>query len=124
MSSVLPRRCSEDLPLVLPGASHRRHARPRRSARSAGVRTGGDLQHGNPQVFHFHLHAVPTLPERLVASRERIHIEWFLDLLADDASRISESCCDSFAEEYRSHEALNAGLDWYRTLPDRRLTRH
>lgn len=74
--------------------------------------------YGNPQVFHFHFHAVPELPERLVAGRERIYFDWFLDLLSDDPTRISNEYRDAFAAAYRSSEARKTGFDWYRTLPE------
>jgi pimeloyl-ACP methyl ester carboxylesterase len=76
-----------------------------------------DQVYGNPQVFHFHFHAVPELPERLVEGRERIYFDWFLDLLSDDPSRISEEFRDQFAAAYRTPEALTTGFDWYRALP-------
>lgn len=73
--------------------------------------------YGNPQVFHFHFHAVPELPETLVAGRERAYFDWFLDLLSDDPARISDDMREAFAAAYRTREALTAGFDWYRTLP-------
>jgi pimeloyl-ACP methyl ester carboxylesterase len=76
-----------------------------------------DEIYGNPQVFHFHFHAVPELPERLVEGRERVYFDWFIDLLSDDPTRISEEDRDAFAAAYGSSEALTAGFDWYRTLP-------
>jgi pimeloyl-ACP methyl ester carboxylesterase len=77
-----------------------------------------DKVYGNPQVFHFHFHAVPELPEQLVEGRERIYFDWFLDLLSDDPSRISDSYRDRFAAAYATREALTTGFDWYRALPD------
>lgn len=77
-----------------------------------------DQVYGNPQVFHFHFHAVPKLPEQLVAGRERIYFDWFLDLLSDDPARISGDYRDAFAAAYQSRDALTAGFDWYRSLCD------
>lgn len=76
-----------------------------------------DPVYGNPEVFHFHFHAVPELPERLVEGRERTYFDWFLDLLSDDPSRISDADRDAFAAAYGTREALTAGFDWYRALP-------
>jgi pimeloyl-ACP methyl ester carboxylesterase len=73
--------------------------------------------YGNPQIFHFHFHAVPELPERLVAGRERAYFDWFLDLLSDDPARISDEYRDAFAAAYATREGLQAGFDWYRALP-------
>lgn len=77
-----------------------------------------DKVYGNPQVFHFHFHAVPELPEQLVEGRERTYFDWFLDLLSDDPARISDDYRDAFAAAYASREALTTGFDWYRTLPE------
>jgi pimeloyl-ACP methyl ester carboxylesterase len=77
-----------------------------------------DDVYGNPQVFHFHFHAVPDLPEQLVSGRERIYFDWFLDLLSDDPARISDRERDEFARAYSTPEALTAGFDWYRALSD------
>ena len=76
-----------------------------------------DQVYGNPQVFHFHFHSVPDLPERLVEGRERVYFDWFLDLLSDNPRRISDDYRNEFAAAYRTREALTAGFDWYRSLP-------
>lgn len=73
--------------------------------------------YGDPQVFHFHFHAVPELPEQLVAGRERVYFDWFLDLLTDDPSRVPDGFREAFAAAYGTPEALSAGFDWYRALP-------
>lgn len=54
----------------------------------------------------------------MVQGRQRIYFDWFLDLLADDPSRISDEYRNAFADAYRTPEALTAGFDWYRALPE------
>lgn len=71
----------------------------------------------NPQVFHFHFHAVPELPEQVVHGRERIYFDWFLDLLSADPARLSDDLRDRFAAAYSTPAALTTGFDWYRSLP-------
>lgn len=44
----------------------------------------------HPQIWHFALHQVPSLPETLVAGRERPYFDFFLDMLADDKTKIDE----------------------------------
>jgi len=77
-----------------------------------------DEVYGNPHVFHFHFHAVPELPEQLVAGRERVYFDWFLDLLSGDPARIGADYRDAFAAAYRTRQALTTGFDWCRTLPN------
>lgn len=85
-----------------------------------------DHVYRNPQIFHFHFHAVPGLfhfhavpglPERLVEGRQRTYFDWFLDFLSDDPTRISDEMRDAFAAAYATPEALTAGFDWYRAMP-------
>jgi pimeloyl-ACP methyl ester carboxylesterase len=82
-----------------------------------GVAPWDDV-YGNPDIFHFHLHAVPELPERMVAGRERTYFDWFLDFLTDDPSRIGEDYREAFATAYSTPEALTTGFDWYRAMPE------
>jgi pimeloyl-ACP methyl ester carboxylesterase len=67
-----------------------------------------------PQLWHFGLHAVPGLPEALVAGRQRRYFDYFYDVLSPDPQLIDDASRDEYAEAYRDDEALAAGFDWYR----------
>jgi pimeloyl-ACP methyl ester carboxylesterase len=70
----------------------------------------------NPHIWHFAFHAIPDLPERLVRDREHAYFDYFIDLLAGDATKISPALRQSFVTAYRRPEALKAGFDWYRAF--------
>jgi pimeloyl-ACP methyl ester carboxylesterase len=71
----------------------------------------------NPHVWHFAFHAIPRLPEKLVAGRERAYFDYFFDILADVPERIGPSARELYARAYGRPEALKAGFDWYRAMP-------
>lgn len=71
----------------------------------------------NPRIWHFALHQIPCLPESLVAGRERIYFDFFLDTLANDKRKIEEPLRQACAKQYASADALRTGFDWYRAMP-------
>ena len=70
----------------------------------------------DPRIWHFAFHAIPDLPEIMVAGRERPYFDFFIDLLAGDPGKITEPVHAAFADAYARPEALKAGFDWYRSL--------
>jgi pimeloyl-ACP methyl ester carboxylesterase len=70
----------------------------------------------DPRVWHFAFHAIPELPERLVAGHEREYFDYFLEMLVARKDRVSERHRARFAAAYRRPEALRAGFDWYRAM--------
>ncbi len=70
----------------------------------------------DPRIWHFAFHAVPRLPELLVAGHERAYFDFFFNLLGSKQNPLPESLRDRFAQAYRRPEALKAGFDWYRTF--------
>jgi pimeloyl-ACP methyl ester carboxylesterase len=70
----------------------------------------------SPYIWHFGLHAVPALPEHLVRGRERAYFDYFYDVLAADADKITDEARDAYAEAYATDRALTAGFDWYRAF--------
>ena len=70
----------------------------------------------DPRIWHFAFHAIPDLPEIMVAGRERPYFDFFIDLLAGDSGKITEPVRAAFVDAYARPEALKAGFDWYRSL--------
>lgn len=70
----------------------------------------------DPRIFHFALHNVPALPERLVSGRERIYFDFFYDIMAADPSHLGDAARAAYAAGYGRPEALKAGFDWYRAM--------
>jgi pimeloyl-ACP methyl ester carboxylesterase len=71
----------------------------------------------NPLVWHFAFHAIPRLPELLVAGHQREYFDFFVDALSGRKEAISERYRALFARAYERPEALEAGFDWYRAMP-------
>jgi pimeloyl-ACP methyl ester carboxylesterase len=80
---------------------------------------GTDFYHetkSSMPVFHFTFHAVPDLPELLVAGKERIYLKHFFDRLAQNPASISTHDLDVYATEYAQPGAMRAGMNCYRTF--------
>jgi pimeloyl-ACP methyl ester carboxylesterase len=71
----------------------------------------------NPALWHFAMHAVPHLPERLVQGRQAAYFDYFYDTLAADPTRITVEARGAYAAAYATDSALAAGFSWYRALP-------
>jgi pimeloyl-ACP methyl ester carboxylesterase len=80
-----------------------------------GVAPWDDVLH-NPYIWHFGLHAVPSLPETLVRGRERAYFDYFYDVLSVDPSRITPEARAAHAAAYGTETALTAGFDLYRAF--------
>jgi pimeloyl-ACP methyl ester carboxylesterase len=70
----------------------------------------------NPYVWHFAMHSIPSLPERLVSGREREYFDYFYDVLSPDPSTITQAARVGYVQAYARDTALTAGFNWYRTL--------
>jgi len=70
----------------------------------------------NPYIWHFALHNVPELPERLVQGRQRPYFDYFYDVLSADPAKISGEEREKHAHAYATDSALTAGFNWYRTF--------
>jgi pimeloyl-ACP methyl ester carboxylesterase len=70
----------------------------------------------DPRVWHFAFHAIPDLPERLVAGHQLEYFDFFLGMLVARKDRVSERHRASFAAAYRRPDSLKAGFDWYRAM--------
>jgi pimeloyl-ACP methyl ester carboxylesterase len=70
----------------------------------------------NPYIWHFALHAVRSLPERLVQGRQAEYFRFFYDTLAFDPTKITPEARASYVDAYSTDAALTAGFNWYRTF--------
>jgi pimeloyl-ACP methyl ester carboxylesterase len=71
----------------------------------------------SPFLFHFALHAVPDLPERLVQGRQADYFGYFYDALSADPPKITQDARHSYQAAYASDSALTASFNWYRAFP-------
>jgi pimeloyl-ACP methyl ester carboxylesterase len=71
----------------------------------------------NPYLWHFAMHAIPDLPERLVQGHQREYFDYFYDVLSPDPARIADRERTASAEAYAGDAALAAGFSWYRAFP-------
>jgi pimeloyl-ACP methyl ester carboxylesterase len=70
----------------------------------------------NPYLWHFAMHMIPALPERLVQGHQEEYFGYFYDMLSHDKRRISAEARAAYAKAYATDSALTAGFNWYRTL--------
>jgi pimeloyl-ACP methyl ester carboxylesterase len=70
----------------------------------------------DPRIWHFAFHAVPALPELLVAGHQRAYFDFFFDFLGSKTHPLSNELRDRFSEAYARPEALKAGFNWYRAF--------
>jgi pimeloyl-ACP methyl ester carboxylesterase len=71
----------------------------------------------NPRIWHFGFHAVPQLPELLVAGHQERYFDFFFDAIAAEPARICADSRRAYAAAYRDADSLCAGFDWYRAFP-------
>lgn len=69
----------------------------------------------NPHVWHFAFHAVPGLPETLVAGREAEYFAFFQHALSASAEG-TQARARRHAGAYARPAALHAGFEWYRAF--------
>jgi pimeloyl-ACP methyl ester carboxylesterase len=70
----------------------------------------------DPRIWHFAFHAIPALPELLVAGHQRAYFDFFVNVLVVQKDLVSERHRTTFARAYERSEALRAGFDWYRAM--------
>jgi pimeloyl-ACP methyl ester carboxylesterase len=70
----------------------------------------------NPHIWHFAFHAVPGLPEILVAGHQSAYFDFFYDRLAADPAGVTEEARETYVDAYARTSALRAGFDWYRAF--------
>ncbi len=71
----------------------------------------------NPSIWHFAFHAIPGLPETLVAGRHAEYFGYFFDRLSARPDAVSAPDRERYADAYARPESLRAGFEWYRAFP-------
>ncbi|HZT03635.1 MAG TPA: alpha/beta hydrolase [Steroidobacteraceae bacterium] len=72
----------------------------------------------NPRIWHFGFHAVPDLPELLVAGHQMRYFDFFFDAIAGDPHALPRESRRHYAQAYATPDGLKAGFDWYRAFHD------
>jgi pimeloyl-ACP methyl ester carboxylesterase len=70
----------------------------------------------NPHIWHFAFHAVPQLPETLVAGHQAEYFAFFFDALSARRDGLGPQARRVYAAAYAQPQALHAGFEWYRAF--------
>lgn len=70
----------------------------------------------NPHIWHFAFHAVPQLPEALVAGHQAEYFAFFFDSLSARPEGVDSQARNVYAAAYAQPQALHAGFEWYRAF--------
>ncbi len=70
----------------------------------------------NPKLWHFALHAIPALPERLVQGKQAEYFDFFYDVLTYDPAKVTAEARTEYVDAYATDQALTAGFNWYRSF--------
>lgn len=68
--------------------------------------------------FHFTFHAVPDLPEALVAGREAIYLQHFFEKISYNGAAISQGDLAHYAFMYAQPGAMRCGFELYRAFEE------
>lgn len=68
--------------------------------------------------WHTRFHGVRDLPERLVAGRERLYLEWFYREGAYDPAAIDATARDEYVRCYSQPGGLRGGFEYYRAYDE------
>ncbi len=71
----------------------------------------------NPYIWHFGFHAIPGLPEKLVAGKQAIYFDYFYDRISARPGAIGREARKTYVQAYSRPEALHTGFEWYRAFP-------
>lgn len=66
------------------------------------------------RTWHFAFHAVPDLPEVLIAGKEREYLDWFLRRKTANPETFSETDMEEYLRVFKRDGGLRAGLAYYR----------
>jgi len=66
------------------------------------------------RTWHFAFHAIPDLPETLIAGREREYLDWFLRRKTANPETFSDADLDEYVRVFQKDGGLRAGLAYYR----------
>jgi pimeloyl-ACP methyl ester carboxylesterase len=70
----------------------------------------------NQPTWQFIFHAVPNLPEQLVAGREQLYLSWFFTQKADRQDAITPDDLNEYVRQYSKPGAMKAGFEYYRSF--------
>jgi len=70
----------------------------------------------NPRIWQFSFHAVPDIPELLVAGRERQYVQAFYSARIFNPAAITEEDLDLYASKYAAVGAMRAAFGLYRAF--------
>jgi pimeloyl-ACP methyl ester carboxylesterase len=70
----------------------------------------------NPFIWHFAFHAVPDLPERLVAGQQAAYFAYFFETISAKSGAVNAHARQVYADAYSRPEALRTGFEWYRAF--------
>lgn len=68
-------------------------------------------------IWHFGFHAIPELPEALVAGRERTYLNYFYTSGAYQPPALKEVQISEYVRAYSDPKSLHAGFEYYRAFP-------
>ena len=66
------------------------------------------------RTWHFAFHAIPDLPETLIAGREREYLDWFLRRKTANPDTFGDADLEEYLRVFRRDGGLRAGLAYYR----------
>ncbi len=66
------------------------------------------------RTWHFAFHAIPDLPEVLLAGREREYLDWFLRRKTANPDTFSDADLEEYIRVFKKDGGLRAGLAYYR----------
>ena len=66
------------------------------------------------RTWHFAFHAIPDLPESLIAGREREYLDWFLRRKTANPEAFSDAELGEYLRIFKKDGGLRAGLAYYR----------
>lgn len=68
------------------------------------------------RTWHFAFHAIPDLPEEMIAGKERVYLDWFLRRKTAAPDAFSEEDINEYLRTFTQRGAVRAGLAYYRAL--------
>lgn len=68
------------------------------------------------KIFQFYWHAVPDLPEQIIAGREREYLAWFFKNKSAHPEAITSDDVDEYTRVYSKPGAMKAGFGYYRAF--------
>lgn len=76
----------------------------------------GEYFKHSDDLFHHGFHRIPNLPESLIAGKERIYLEYFINKMCYRIGAIPPRVVDRYVEAYSQPGAMRCALDLYRAF--------